>query len=133
METWKMKSPVKFYWFILSFMFIPALVFLAFNVSHVESQESNYEMDQPQVVGPSGIKLITEIPKKYNDDFGALLRDFQAGSVSQSEVIQFLILWNDKSMFLALSEVDVQTDLILVDKQMRERIQAYKKSIYQRK
>jgi len=78
------------------------------------------------------IKRVEEIPEKYNDHPQILLKDFQEGLVTQSEVLQILILYQNRGTFSAVDSIDVEHDYFYVDKNRREEVDEIKRQLQSR-
>jgi hypothetical protein len=90
-----------------------------------------FQKEPPQAQEPiPRIKPVESIPEKYNDGFGVLLSDYQEQRISAEEVLQILVLWADKGLFVKLADTDLDEDFFLVERERREKIEAYKKAIF---
>ena len=75
------------------------------------------------------VKGIEEIPEKYNDHPRVLLEDFQKGLVTQSEVLQILILYHDRGVYSPSGELDVGLELFHVDKKRHVEIEEMRRML----
>lgn len=81
------------------------------------------------------MRIINEIPEEYNDHIPLLLEDFQQGKITLEEVVQILILWNDRGAFVplgpAVNEADVRLDYFYVNKDRRAEIERELGKLYE--
>lgn len=86
--------------------------------------------------GPDLIMIggpITSIPEEYNEHPLKLLEDYQKREISLHQVVQILILYQDRGEFKGLYETDTELDKYWIDKQEHQKIDEWKKEIYQQR